>query len=139
MITNRLLAAGVKDGAALSNADIREVCEELLARRKQVSYQTWATGNKSIELLELTVRSYNCLTGAKIWTVGHLMEMTPSSLLAIKNLGIRSLRNIEEALATLGVGLKASGVGPETEKPDYYDPKDYDLKSENDGLEDIIL
>lgn len=60
---------------------------------------------KSINVLDLTVRSYNCLVSENIVLVGDLIQKFESELLKIPNLGVKSLHEIEDALAARGLVL----------------------------------
>ena len=62
----------------------------------------------SIEELELSVRSFNCLKRAGINTIGELIEKTPEDMLKVRNLGKKSLEEVEEKLANFGLALKQS-------------------------------
>ena len=59
-----------------------------------------------IEELDLTVRSYNCLKREGVATVGELMERTEAELMEIRNFGSKSVDEVREKLAALGVGIK---------------------------------
>lgn len=61
--------------------------------------------NKSIDELELTVRTYECLKNANIRTLGELISKTRAELLRTKNFGRKSLNEIEEVLAGLDLRL----------------------------------
>jgi DNA-directed RNA polymerase subunit alpha len=61
--------------------------------------------NRSVEELELSVRSYNCLKNANIQTIGELVQKTESEMLKTKNFGRKSLNEIKEILSTMGLGL----------------------------------
>lgn len=61
--------------------------------------------DKSIDELELSVRSYNCLKNANIRTLGDLVVRTESEMLKTKNFGRKSLNEIKEVLAGLGLTL----------------------------------
>ncbi|MCR4610749.1 MAG: DNA-directed RNA polymerase subunit alpha [Lachnospiraceae bacterium] len=65
--------------------------------------------DKSIDDLELTVRSYNCLKRANINTVAELTSKTYSELSKVRNLGRKSLDEIVEKLRELGVSLSRDG------------------------------
>ena len=54
--------------------------------------------NRSVEELELSVRSYNCLKNAGIQTIGELVQKTESEMLRTKNFGRKSLNEIKEIL-----------------------------------------
>jgi DNA-directed RNA polymerase subunit alpha len=61
--------------------------------------------NRSVEELELSVRSYNCLKNANIQTIGDLVVRSESDMLKTKNFGRKSLNEIREILSSLGLGL----------------------------------
>src|SRR5580692_3282822 len=61
--------------------------------------------NRSVEELELSVRSYNCLKNANIQTIGELVQKTESEMLKTKNFGRKSLNEIKEILSTMGLSL----------------------------------
>jgi DNA-directed RNA polymerase subunit alpha len=60
---------------------------------------------KSVDEMELSVRSYNCLKNANIRTIGELVQKTESEMLKTKNFGRKSLNEIKEILATMGLSL----------------------------------
>ena len=62
--------------------------------------------DKTIEELDLSVRSYNCLKRADIQTVKDLTERTEADMMKVRNLGQKSLEEIKEKLADLGVGFR---------------------------------
>jgi DNA-directed RNA polymerase subunit alpha len=59
----------------------------------------------SIEQLNLTVRSSNCLESNNIQTVGQLAKLTEADLLKIRSFGKTSLREVRQKLADLGLSL----------------------------------
>ena len=61
--------------------------------------------NRSVEELELSVRSYNCLKNANIQTIGDLVQRTEAEMLRTKNFGRKSLNEIKEILGNLGLGF----------------------------------
>src|SRR5258707_405393 len=61
--------------------------------------------NRSVEELELSVRSYNCLKNANIQSIGELVQKTEAEMLKTKNFGLKSLNVI-----------KAKAVRPQVEK-----------------------
>ncbi|MGC2171729.1 MAG: DNA-directed RNA polymerase subunit alpha [Candidatus Sulfotelmatobacter sp.] len=61
--------------------------------------------NRSVEELELSVRSYNCLKNANIQTIGELVQKTESEMLKTKNFGRKSLNEIKEILSSMGLSL----------------------------------
>lgn len=60
----------------------------------------------TIEELDLSVRSYNCLKRAGINTVQELTEKTEADMMRVRNLGRKSLVEVKEKLADLGLSLK---------------------------------
>jgi DNA-directed RNA polymerase subunit alpha len=69
--------------------------------------------NRSVEELELSVRSYNCLKNANIQTIGDLVQKTEAEMLRTKNFGRKSLNEIKEILQNLGLsfGMKFDSQG----------------------------
>ena len=61
--------------------------------------------DKSVEELELSVRSYNCLKNANIRTIRELVQKSEGEMLKTKNFGRKSLNEIKEILQTMGLGL----------------------------------
>jgi len=68
---------------------------------------------RSVEELELSVRSYNCLKNADIKTIGELVQKTEAEMLKTKNFGRKSLNEIKEILSEMGLsfGMKLSDEG----------------------------
>ena len=68
-----------------------------------------ASGNehldKSVEELELSVRSYNCLKNANIRTIRELVQKSENEMLKTKNFGRKSLNEIKEILTSMGLSL----------------------------------
>ena len=62
----------------------------------------------SIDELELSVRSYNCLKRAGINTVAELCAKTPEEMMKVRNLGRKSLDEVLEKLKELGLKLNSS-------------------------------
>ncbi len=60
---------------------------------------------KSVDEMELSVRSYNCLKNANIRTIGELVQKTETEMLKTKNFGRKSLNEIKEILAGMGLSL----------------------------------
>ena len=61
--------------------------------------------NKSVDEMELSVRSYNCLKTANIRTIGELVQKSESEMLKTKNFGRKSLNEIKEILGEMGLSL----------------------------------
>lgn len=64
--------------------------------------------SRNIDELELSVRSYNCLKNANIRSIGELVSRTEQEMLKTKNFGRKSLQEIKEILASMGLhfGMK---------------------------------
>jgi DNA-directed RNA polymerase subunit alpha len=76
---------------------------------------------RSVDELELSVRSANCLQNANIKTIGDLVLKTEAEMLKTKNFGRKSLKEIKEILSEMGLSLgmklenwppKSAPVGP---------------------------
>ena len=63
------------------------------------------TLNRPVDELELSVRSYNCLKNADIRTILDLVQKTEPEMLKTKNFGKKSLHEIKEVLAEMGLTL----------------------------------
>ena len=61
--------------------------------------------NRSVDELELSVRSYNCLKNANIKTIYDLVTKTEPEMLKTKNFGRKSLNEIKDILAEMGLSL----------------------------------
>jgi DNA-directed RNA polymerase subunit alpha len=69
---------------------------------------------RTVEELELSVRSANCLQNANIRYIGELVQRTEAEMLKTKNFGRKSLKEIKEILAEMGLslGMKLDGWPP---------------------------
>jgi DNA-directed RNA polymerase subunit alpha len=69
--------------------------------------------NRSVDELELSVRSYNCLKNANIQTIADLVQKTEAEMLRTKNFGRKSLNEIKEILTSMGLqfGMKFDAQG----------------------------
>ena len=83
--------------------------------------------DKSVEELELSVRSYNCLRNANIRTIRELVQKTEGEMLRTKNFGRKSLNEIKEILISMGLNL-----GMRLDQPGSQPPSE---ESEVEGLE----
>jgi len=81
---------------------------EVSDEEKGVLYERLA---KSVDEMELSVRSYNCLKNANIRTIGELVQKTEVEMLKTKNFGRKSLNEIKEILSSMGLslGMKLDG------------------------------
>jgi len=97
--------------------------------------------NRSVEELELSVRSYNCLKNANIQTIGDLVQKSEAEMLRTKNFGRKSLNEIKEILSGLGLsfGMKFDAQGRLVAGPASAPlPSDYDLDGDDNyaGVEE---
>ena len=69
---------------------------------------------RTVDELELSVRSANCLQNANIHYIGELVQKTEAEMLKTKNFGRKSLKEIKEILAEMGLslGMKLDGWPP---------------------------
>ena len=85
--------------------------------------------DKKIEELDLSIRSYNCLKRADIFTVGDLTQKTEEEMMRIRNLGRKSLKEVQEKLREIGLSLKRSSYSDSS--------LDYDFDDDDDDLDDF--
>ena len=84
----------------------RERCEQIDAQEEtDVELVNPISLCKSMEELELSVRSYNCLKNANIQTIAELVQKTDSEMLRTRNFGRKSLNEIKEILDDMGLHL----------------------------------
>ena len=74
--------------------------------------------DKSVDELELSVRSANCLQNANIRFIGELVQKTEAEMLKTKNFGRKSLKEIKEILAEMGLtlGMKLDNWVPPSQR-----------------------
>ncbi len=113
--TNGSISA--RDGVSLSAKLIRDHLHIFINLEDGIEAQADAGGDqprsgvgnenldKSVEELELSVRSYNCLKNANIRTIRELVAKTEAEMLKTKNFGRKSLNEIKEILHTMGLSL----------------------------------
>ena len=77
--------------------DVEEVDEDFTVFHSTLS--------RPVDELELSVRSYNCLKNADIRTIRDLVQKTEPEMLKTKNFGKKSLQEIKEVLAEMGLTL----------------------------------
>lgn len=74
-----------------------------------------------IEDLQLTIRSYNCLKREGIHQVGELVARSEADLLDIRNFGSKSITEVKDKLAELGLSLKDSPLDYDSSAVDFFD------------------
>jgi DNA-directed RNA polymerase subunit alpha len=102
-----LAAKLMKDHLAIFiNIEEDEASEEAPAEISEQDREIWWEKlSKSVDEMELSVRSYNCLKNANIRTIGELVQKTEAEMLKTKNFGRKSLNEIKEILAGMGLSL----------------------------------
>jgi DNA-directed RNA polymerase subunit alpha len=110
-------AVSPRDGAGLAAKLMRDHLsifvnledEETAAEPTAISDQereAWMEKlGKSVDEMELSVRSYNCLKNANIKSIGELVQKSEAEMLKTKNFGRKSLNEIKEILAGMGLSL----------------------------------
>lgn len=96
-----------------------EVEEDNAARAASAVPATVAMNDnlyKEVSTLELSVRAANCLENANIKFIGELVTKTEAEMLKTKNFGRKSLNEIKDLLAEMGLslGMKIEGFDPTT-------------------------
>jgi len=81
-----------------------------------------------VESLDLTVRSYNCLKREGIHTVGELITRSEADLMDIRNFGAKSIDEVKDKLASMGIALKDSPPG--------FDPSQYASAYDDDYVDE---
>lgn len=87
-------------------ANLAEIAQDINIEREEVVEEENKFDNITIEDLDLSVRSYNCLKRAQIATVMEITEKSEEDMMKVKNLGKKSLKEIKEKLAELGLSFK---------------------------------
>jgi DNA-directed RNA polymerase subunit alpha len=108
--------------------DIQGEDEENIDLRFEETYNNLT---RSIEELELSVRSQNCLNRANIRYISDLVQKTEAEMLKTKNFGRKSLNEIKTVLAGMGLsfGMELSQFG--FQKPAEVEPNTNEITSDN--------
>ncbi len=85
----------------VQHEEIDEAPEQASSEDEQLNELLW----RSVDELELSVRSANCLQNANIHYIGDLVQRTEADMLKTKNFGRKSLKEIKEILAQMGLSL----------------------------------
>ncbi|MGH9846119.1 MAG: DNA-directed RNA polymerase subunit alpha [Blastocatellia bacterium] len=100
-----LAAKLIKDHMAIFinfEEEINEQPEPIITKTAQPANENL---DKSVDELELSVRSYNCLKNSDIKTIRDLVQKSEAEMLKTKNFGRKSLNEIKDILGTMGLGL----------------------------------
>lgn len=82
--------------------EIEQQPEPVIARPVQAHNENL---DRSVDELELSVRSYNCLKNSDIRTIRDLVQKSEPEMLKTKNFGRKSLNEIKDILSSMGLGL----------------------------------
>ena len=86
--------------------NLAEITNDINIEKDETVVEENKYENITIEELDLSVRSYNCLKRAGIQTVLELTERSEDDMMKFKNLGKKSLKEIKEKLASIGLAFK---------------------------------
>ena len=86
--------------------DVAEITRDINIEKDEVKVEETKYENFTIEELDLSVRSYNCLKRAGIQTILELTDKTEEDMMKVKNLGKKSLKEIKEKLVSYGLSFK---------------------------------
>jgi len=102
------------------NFDETEEMERREEEEKDESPQLNENLFKTVDSLELSVRAANCLENANIKYIGELVTRSEGDMLKTKNFGRKSLNEIKDILAEMGLslGMKIDGFDPSTLRKD---------------------
>ncbi|MBQ6921146.1 MAG: DNA-directed RNA polymerase subunit alpha [Bacilli bacterium] len=85
---------------------LAEITQDINIEKEVVTVEENKYENITIEDLDLSVRSYNCLKRANISTVLELTEKSEEEMMKVKNLGKKSLKEIKEKLQSIGLSFR---------------------------------
>ena len=86
--------------------DVAEVTRDINIEKEEEKVEENKYENFTIEELDLSVRSYNCLKRAGIQTILELTDKTEEDMMKVKNLGKKSLKEIKEKLVAYNLSFK---------------------------------
>ena len=89
--------------------DFEELSEDISTRATVVETKPSEPDemlDMTIEELDLSVRAYNCLKRAGINSVAELVQRNQEDMMKVRNLGRKSLEEVEQKLEALGLGLR---------------------------------
>ncbi len=86
--------------------DLADITRDINLEKDEAVEEEVQFENISIEELDLSVRSYNCLKRDGITTVLELCDRTEEAMMKVKNLGKKSLKEIKDKLAERGLSFK---------------------------------
>lgn len=102
------LAAKILDEHLVLFTNMSEYIDTIVVPEEKIEEKREHALDMTIEELDLSVRSYNCLKRAGINTVQELTEKTEDEMMKVRNLGRKSLDEVIQKLNALGLNLKES-------------------------------
>lgn len=97
LIDHLEIITGINEDVLNMEGVLKEGSAELPSKAQQ----------QMIEDLDLSVRSYNCLKRAGIQSVEELTQKTEDEMMKVRNLGKKSLKEVKDKLAEMGLGFKS--------------------------------
>ena len=91
--------------------DLDPVVNDVDLQKTEIKVPEDTFENLSIEDLDLSVRSYNCLRRANIANVYDLTQKTEAEMMKVRNLGKKSLKEVKDKLAEKGLSFKEENKG----------------------------
>ncbi len=86
--------------------DVANITRDINIEKEEETVEENKYENFTIEELDLSVRSYNCLKRAGIQTILELTDRTEEDMMKVKNLGKKSLKEIKEKLTAYNLSFK---------------------------------
>lgn len=85
---------------------LQELTRDINIIKEEVEKPVDDVGDKAIEELDLSVRSYNCLKRAGIQTIRELVQRSEEEMMKVRNLGKKSLKEIKDKLQAMGLSFR---------------------------------
>jgi len=85
---------------------LQELTRDINIIKEEVETPVDDIGDRAIEELDLSVRSYNCLKRAGIQTIRELVQRSEEEMMKVRNLGKKSLKEIKDKLQAMGLGFR---------------------------------
>lgn len=85
---------------------LQELTRDINIIKEEVEKPVDDVGDKAIEELDLSVRSYNCLKRAGIQTIRELVQKSEEEMMKVRNLGKKSLKEIKDKLQAMGLSFR---------------------------------
>ena len=85
---------------------LQELARDINIIKEEVEIPVDDIGDRAIEELDLSVRSYNCLKRAGIQTIRELAQRNEEEMMKVRNLGKKSLKEIKDKLQAMGLGFR---------------------------------